>query len=96
MKILNYYNKVAEWICSFSADRYVHLISCLLIAEIASGVCHRFGLYMWISAVAGLFTGVSFGFLKEVFDKHRGELFDKSDFIFSYIGAIIGSLLFII
>jgi hypothetical protein len=41
----------------------------------------------------GLFAGALAGYLKELYDKKSGFIFDKKDFEFTVIGAMIGAFL---
>ena len=93
-KMYEYYEKFAEWICSFTADKYVHFIVGLLIAYAAGRECVLlFRLEMASAFAVALTTAAICGIAKEASDKLLGKGLDYKDFLFTSVGGIIGALL---
>lgn len=98
----NLYNKIAEWLCSFSQDKYVHFIIMLiftfLFAKLMTFVftyieCDYPALFATsLSIILGLI--VSFG--KEKWDLRREGVFDYNDIKADIFGIISGCLMSII
>lgn len=97
-KVFSVYNKVAEWLCSFSSDKYVHLLIGLLISFAVSWVfiLTTIGASKPVCAVCGVIAAVFVGFIKEVVDFFRDKPFDAKDWLFTVIGGVIGALTFLI
>lgn len=93
-KIYECYEKFAEWICSFTADRYVHLIVGLLLAYLVGrGDMALFHREAAIAFVVALIAVIVVGIIKEVIDIFLGKNFDFRDALFTSVGGVIGALL---
>lgn len=97
-KILEYYETFANWLCGFTADKYVHLVVGLLIGFFVSlifAATTKNG-----TSLAYAFSGVVAAFVimlfKELADFFRGEDFDAKDWLFGTIGGVLGALLCIL
>lgn len=96
-KVLSVYDKVAQWLCSFTSDKYVHLLFGLFVsfavawvfilttAEATKPVC----------AVCGVISAVLIGLFKEVVDFFRDKPFDAKDWLFTVVGGVFGALMFL-
>jgi len=81
-------NKVKEWLCGFEGDKYVHVMSCWLIAFIVARVVSPF-LGRWIGAATGAVAAIVFGVLKEYF---KDDHVDRQDIKADAVGAVLGGL----
>lgn len=101
-KILSVYDRVAEWLCSFGSDKYVHLLFGLVISFAMSWafMLTTMGATKPVCAVCGVIAAVIaavfVGFIKEVVDFFRDKPFDAQDWLFTVIGGVIGALMFLI
>ena len=95
-KILSVYDKVAQWLCSFDSDKYVHLLFGLVISFAVSWLfmLTTMGATKPVCAVCGVIASVFVGFIKEVVDFFRDKPFDGVDVLFTVIGGIIGAVLY--
>ena len=95
-KILSVYDKVAQWLCSFDSDKYVHLLFGLVISFAVSWLfmLTTMGATKPVCAVCGVIAAVFVGFIKEVVDFFRDKPFDGVDVLFTVIGGIIGAVLY--
>lgn len=82
-------NRIKEWLCGFTADKYVHVIVCLVIALVVARIV-PFGALL--SAAHGLFTAMLIGLTKEWVD----DEFDWGDIKADFVGALLGALLSLI
>ena len=80
-------NKVKEWLCGFEGDKYVHVLTCQLIAFLTGKICSMF-LGRWCGAAIGFVVAAGAGFFKEIDD----DTFDYGDFKADMLGAIWGAL----
>ena len=97
-KVYEVMKKVSEWLASFGADRWLHLIAGLIIAFGASmlvrGVAEEDS--RWLCALLGLTVAAAVGLLKEVADQsYEGES-DGVDWLFTVIGGVVGCGLWLI
>ena len=95
-KILSVYDRVAEWLCSFDGDKYVHLLFGLVISFAVSWafMLTTMGATKPVCAVCGVIAAVFVGFIKEIVDFFRDKPFDGVDVLFTVIGGIIGAVLY--
>lgn len=95
-KVFSVYDKVAEWLCSFGSDKYVHLLFGLLVSFAVAWVfiLTTAGSTMPVCAVCGVIAAVFVGFIKEVVDFFRDKPFDGGDVLFTVVGGIIGAVLY--
>ena len=102
-KIFNIYDKVAEGLCSFTSDKYVHLIIGLLISYIVSVVVFKsineeiiLRAAVGRAAAGGFISSSLIGFFKEIIDLIRDKGFDIKDLLTTMTGGLLGSLLLIL
>ena len=95
-KILSVYDKVAQWLCSFDSDKYVHLLFGLLVSFAVAWVfvLTTAGTTKPVCAVCGVIAAVLIGLLKEIADFFRDKPFDAKDWLFTVIGGVIGALMY--
>lgn len=95
-KVFEIYDKVAEWLCSFDSDKYVHLLFGLLISFAVAWVfiLNTAGATKPVCAVCGVIAAVLIGLFKEVVDFFRDKPFDGWDVLFTVVGGIIGAVLY--
>lgn len=82
------YNKIANFLCSFTSDRYVHFIVCMILVQLIS-LLIPFYYAMIIVFILGLF--------KEIYDsKQKDDKFDIKDLFADSLGIIIEGLILMI
>lgn len=82
------YNKIANFICSFSTDKYVHFIVCMILVQLIS-LLIPFYYAMIVVFILGLF--------KEIYDsKQKDDKFDLKDLFADSLGIIIEGLILMI
>lgn len=88
-KILNYLMQ--------NGDKVIHLLVCMVIVLVVGRgdmlIWHR---PMMVAVTIAFFVAVLIGIVKELIDFFRGGWFDAKDLLFDFVGAVIGSLLFIL
>lgn len=96
-KVFEIYDKFAQWLCSFGSDKYVHLLFGLLISFAVAWVfvLTTAGATKPACAVCGIIAAVLVGLFKEVADFFRDKPFDGVDILFTVVGGIIGTVLYI-
>lgn len=96
-KVFSVYDKVAEWLCSFSSDKYVHLLAGLLVSFTAAWVfiLTTTGATKPVCAVCGVIASVLVGLFKEVADFFRDKPFDGQGWLFTAVGGVIGALMYL-
>lgn len=88
--------KLAEWLCSFSSDKYVHYIVCLIgtlvMSKIIVLLCHC---PAYKGAVTAAIVFFFIGLFKESFDTiyEKLEKYDWHDVKADVFGLITGALL---
>lgn len=83
--------RVIEYLCRISGDKWVHLLTCLLITFVVGQGVHLFSCYdMAICAAIGGIAAMIIGCLKEVLDEFRGGEVDYKDLAADFIGCLIG------
>lgn len=95
-KVFEIYDKVAQWLCDFTSDKYVHLLFGLLVSFAVAWVfiLNTAGATKPVYAVCGVIASVFVGFIKEVVDFFRDKPFDGWDVLFTVVGCIIGAVLY--
>ena len=79
------YNKIANFLCSFTSDRYVHFIVCMILVQLVS-LLIPFYYAMLIVFILGL--------SKEIYDsKQEDDKFDTKDLLADSLGIIIEGLI---
>lgn len=82
------YNKIADFLCSFTSDRYVHFIVCMILVQLIS-LLIPFYYAMMIVFILGL--------SKEIYDsKQKDDKFDIKDLFADSLGIITEGLILMI
>ena len=89
--------KINDLVNKVGADKFIHLLVCVIIAETVA-VCDVtiFNRSAIIAAIIGIVAAIVIGIGKEVIDFFRNGLFDVNDLKFDTYGAFIGGLLALI
>ena len=89
-KLIKIYDGVAEWLCRFGTDKYVHFVIvgfiCWLVAFFDCQVWNR---PASVAASIAVIAAFLIALAKEIADFFRGEDFDGKDLLFGCVGAII-------
>ena len=86
--------KINDLVNKVGADKFIHLLVCIIIAEnVATYDAQVFNRSAIIAAIVGIVTAIIIGIGKEVIDFFRNGLFDFKDLKFDCYGAILGGLL---
>lgn len=84
----NIYNKIANFICSFTSDRYVHFIVCMILVQLIS---------LFIPILYAMLIVFILGLCKEIFDsKQKDDKFDIKDLLTDILGIITEGLILMI
>ncbi len=96
------YNKIAEWLCSFSSDKYMHFIIMLiftfLFVKLMTSVFTYIGCdypVLFVTSLA-IIIGLIISIGKEKWDLKREGIYEKGDVIADAFGIISGCLMSII
>lgn len=82
------YNKIANFLCSFTSDRYVHFIVCMILVQLIS---------LLISFYYAMLIVFILGLSKEIYDsKQKDDKFDIKDLLADSLGIIIEGLILMI
>ena len=82
------YNKIANFLCSFTSDKYVHFIVCMILVQLIS---------LFIPFYYAMLIVFLIGLLKEIFDsKQKDDKFDVKDLLTDSLGIIIEGLILMI
>lgn len=89
-RLIKFYDGVAEWLCHFTADKYVHFV---VVGFICWAVAF-FDVLIWhrpasVAASIAVIAAFLIALTKEIADFFRGEDFDGKDLLFGCVGAII-------
>ncbi len=86
------YEKVANWLCGFGSDKWVHLLTCLVITFVVTvfvrTTFHDDG---YVSAGIGACGAMMVGFFKEWWDNFTTGEFGYSDLVFDAVGCLMGA-----
>lgn len=86
--------KINDLVNKIGADKFIHLLVCIIIAEnVATYDAQVFNRSAIIATIVGIVTAIVIGIGKEVIDFFRNGLFDFKDLKFDCYGAILGGLL---
>lgn len=89
--------KINDLVDKIGADKFIHLLVCIIIAEnVATYDAQVFNRNAIIAAIIGIVAAIIIGIGKEVIDFFRNGLFDVNDLKFDTYGAFIGGLLALI
>lgn len=94
-KIYDFVEKINGKLASYGADRYLHLIVGMIVSFIAAVILGYNGETTYTCVGFGLLIAIAVGFLKEVADQTFEGMSDFKDWLFTIIGGVIGSLMFI-
>ena len=82
------YNKIANFLCSFTSDKYVHFIVCMILVQLIS---------LFIPVLYAMLIVFILGLCKEIFDsKQKDDKFDIKDLLADNLGIVIGGLILMI
>lgn len=82
------YNKIANFLCSFTSDKYVHFIVCMILVQLIS---------LFIPVLYAMLIVFILGLGKEIFDsKQKDDKFDIKDLLADILGIIIEGLILMI
>ena len=82
------YNKIANFLCSVTSDRYLHFIVCIMLVELVS---------LLIPIIWSMLIVFILGLSKEIYDsKQIDDKFDIKDLLADSLGIIIEGLILII
>lgn len=89
--------KINDLVNKIGADKFIHLLVCIIIAEnVATYDAQVFNRNTIVATAIGIVTPIVIGIGKEVVDFFRNGLFDVYDLKFDTYGAFIGGLLALI
>lgn len=89
--------KINDLVDKIGANKFIHLLVCVIIAEnVATYDAQVFNRSTIVAATIGIVTAIVIGIAKEVIDFFRNGLFDVNDLKFDCYGAILGGLLALI
>ena len=84
----NIYNKIANFLCSFTSDKYVHFIVCMILVQLIS---------LFIPVLYAMLIVFILGLCKEIFDsKQKDDKFDIKDLLADILGIIIEGLILMV
>ena len=95
----NLYNRIAEWLCSFSPDKYMHYIIMLIFTFLSIKMLIFIFTYAGCDYPAlfaislAIITGLIISIGKEKWDLKREGVYEKSDVIADAFGIISGCLI---
>lgn len=82
------YNKIASFLCSFTSDKYVHFIVCMILVQLIA---------LFIPVLYAMLIVFILGLCKEIFDsKQKDDKFDIKDLFTDILGIITEGLILII
>ena len=82
------YNKIANFLCSFTSDRYIHFIVCIILVQLIS---------LFIPVLYAMLIVFILGLCKEIFDsKQKDDKFDIKDLLADILGIITEGLILMI
>ena len=82
------YNKVANFLCSFTADKYIHFIVCIILVQLIS---------LLVPVLYSMLIVFIIGLGKEIFDsKQQDNTFSFKDLFSDILGIVIEGLILMI
>ena len=79
------YNKIANFLCSFTSDKYVHFIVCMILVQLIA---------LFIPFYYAMLIVFILGLGKEIFDsKQQDDKFDVKDLLADILGIVIEGLI---
>lgn len=94
-KIVELYDRLAMWLCSWRADRWLHFIVAEILCFAICALCCGLPCYDSGGAIA---TGAGITILiclaKEIADTYGDSGFDVFDLLFGFFGVLSGIILY--
>ena len=82
------YNKIANFLCSFTSDKYIHFIVCMVLVQLIS---------LLVPVLYSMLIVFIIGLSKEIYDsKQQDDLFSTKDLFADILGIIIQGLILMI
>ena len=82
------YNKIANFLCSFTSDKYVHFIVCIILVQLIA---------LFIPFYYAMLIVFILGLGKEIFDsKQQDDTFSFKDLFSDILGIVIEGLILMI
>ena len=82
------YNKVANFLCSFTADKYIHFIVCIILVQLIS---------LLVPVLYSMLIVFIIGLGKEIFDsKQQDDTFSFKDLFSDILGIVIEGLILMV
>ena len=82
------YNKIANFLCSFTSDKYVHFIVCMILVQLIA---------LFIPVLYSMLIVFIIGLGKEIFDsKQQDDTFSFKDLFSDILGIVIEGLILMI
>ena len=82
------YNKIANFLCSFTSDKYVHFIVCMILVQLIA---------LFIPILYAMLMVFILGLSKEIFDsKQQDNTFSFKDLFSDILGIVIEGLILMI
>ena len=82
------YNKIANFLCSFTSDKYVHFIVCMILVQLIA---------LFIPILYAMLMVFILGLSKEIFDsKQQDDTFSFKDLFSDILGIVIEGLILMI
>lgn len=79
------YNKIANFLCSFTSDKYVHFIVCMILVQLIA---------LFIPVLYAMLIVFILGLGKEIFDsKQQDDIFSFKDLFSDILGIVIEGLI---
>ena len=79
------YNKIANFLCSFTSDKYVHFIVCMILVQLIA---------LLIPVLYAMLIVFILGLGKEIFDsKQQDDIFSFKDLFSDILGIVIEGLI---
>lgn len=87
--------KAGQWLASFGADRYLHLLAGLAVCSIVARLMAAHDEPRLGCVGVAMMVTVAVGMGKEIADQCAGEKGDAVDWLFTCVGGVIGGLLWL-
>ena len=82
------YNKIANFLCSFTSDKYIHFIVCMILVQLIS---------LFIPFYYAMLIVFILGLCKEIFDStQQDNTFSFKDLFSDILGIVIEGLILMI
>ena len=82
------YNKIANFLCSFTSDKYIHFIVCMVLVQLIS---------LLVPVLYAMLIVFILGLGKEIFDsKQQDDIFSFKDLFSDILGIVIEGLILMI